>query len=1138
MEEPEAARNIIDFYKLDTIDLRECPPTDHYRELLSRFHALASTVFPCPDEFEKLDDWMARIWGDKKEAADPQPIFHYLVFGRNLREVCIGDPKDPELLGGIAFEFYRRSACGLIPYLVVDEEQRKTGLARWMIQAAGTGLARDAKKHEVFLRAVFAETNNPRLVSPNEDSMDPRLRVEVLRRLGAKWINVPYVQPRLEKNKNRERRLLLVVFPQLSGSNDHLHSAVIRDFLAEFYLALEEEFLPEQCHRFPEDDDDFMELDEHLGDGQFRLQELPTFGESPDSDESTIFDTIIEYKIADIENDEKNRIFDHFVALYEMAFPDPNEREELRTIEKRKRLLEFPSAKVHIILIGKDLSIGGKPKVYGGFVFDYWPESQCALLLFIVVDPDCRKQGIAKRLISRARKIVARDAADRGVRAFFAETNDPNKPTGFQQPVALPEVVEALVRLGVRQVPIPYVQPRLEEGKERVTNLILLSAVNVESPQKEMDTGLIKQFLREFYCGLEETDPVSNPSRDPAQWNVDDCLNSQFATMIAKLEGDKTTLRLPLFEDQVFQFSADEAAMALHLVEDRTGLNDEKFDQTVDNDFLLYAEGILALEFQRQSPMHSHVCHKALEVRVLLPKESTFEVPLFGVVDVYTSRIDGGPEERKGETENVGNSQPPPWIGPSIVMEATLSYTQFRVSNIRVWHLAFRPAKGQYFSEYDLIRLAHLYADSQERTNLVRKIRFWPRPRGAFKPAGNACKGCKVFAACDVAPSKCIRRQCSLFDKGCLKSTIKPLETWPIYCLFCNLAGEPVASRNLLDGGTIEVDLRNYVRSETTKESDRSGRANRLGAGEPTPNSKCGEWETIFNWPNADYVSDHPDVPCYEELTNEHSVLARKLKALAGIVTGLFSHNFLSLRELREILFPTCKHQTNFIQMLRNTLFSMDIDDPILRSCRRTTGISPYLILDHAVVLHNSAVLKKVEKELNEVLDPRSEANLTLEDLETRRKELEMQLSDHYLPNVFQYETGKAIYEKGLEQRHTKERLEEARRKITALNERIADKRHARDEDSKFLLSLVVAIFTGFSAFNMVRGFVEERACAGGVRALLERGDYEYMFVSAIGVVLGAFALLAQSHSVRRWVRRFRRFLARKKKIQWHRLFK
>lgn len=203
------------------LDLREHPRS----ELLAAFVDLYTRTFTDASEREDPAEWPPRLYG---ELPAPQPRMHLLV--------AVDDhAQPPRLLGGIAFEYYRDSGCGLLTYLVTDPEQRRRGLARRLVHQAIGLLQDDARAQGTELRGVFAEAEDPAQVNSDGNAMAPRERLQALARLGARRIDIPYVQPALAGGAGRCRHLLLLAFhPQADG----IEGAALRDFLHEFYRAL------------------------------------------------------------------------------------------------------------------------------------------------------------------------------------------------------------------------------------------------------------------------------------------------------------------------------------------------------------------------------------------------------------------------------------------------------------------------------------------------------------------------------------------------------------------------------------------------------------------------------------------------------------------------------------------------------------------------------------------------------------------------------------------------------------------------------------------------------------------------------------------------------------------------------------
>jgi GNAT superfamily N-acetyltransferase len=229
--------------------------------LFSQFEQIYVKSFPDVNEREEVDQWRARMDG-RKDKGVSVPEFHLLVIGENLKEGARSD-----VFGGATIEYYKQSNCGLLTYIAVSPEMRKLGCARKLIRAAIDVLKEDAKTSGDPLRALFAEVNDPQKVLVEDDVMPPEERMQVLSRLGAKWIDVDYTQPSLGKGKMRVYNLTLITLP-LSGSfSNTMSTHIIRSFLAELYKSLGVSDY--------ENDPDFLKTGEALKDDFLRLKEMP-----------------------------------------------------------------------------------------------------------------------------------------------------------------------------------------------------------------------------------------------------------------------------------------------------------------------------------------------------------------------------------------------------------------------------------------------------------------------------------------------------------------------------------------------------------------------------------------------------------------------------------------------------------------------------------------------------------------------------------------------------------------------------------------------------------------------------------------------------------------------------------------------
>lgn len=199
--------------------------TNHDDEgLLDEFHAgIYWDAFA--EQQEPIAVWKRALWG----GASPYELT-VRIAGRALR-----DRGRRELLGGIAFERYPRSGCGLITYMVIAPAARRQGLGkRLQRDAAATLFAAGAP-------AVFGEVNDPRRAGDGIDEPldDMWRRLERNQAWGARVVDVRYVQPALAEGLGRDHGLCLIALAGGPPLPPVMSGEIVRDFIDELYAITE-----------------------------------------------------------------------------------------------------------------------------------------------------------------------------------------------------------------------------------------------------------------------------------------------------------------------------------------------------------------------------------------------------------------------------------------------------------------------------------------------------------------------------------------------------------------------------------------------------------------------------------------------------------------------------------------------------------------------------------------------------------------------------------------------------------------------------------------------------------------------------------------------------------------------------------
>lgn len=188
-----------------------------HEALVERFHReLYMSAFAA--QAEPLEVWTWALWSGEAP------------YRLALQLAVDGD----RILGGIAFELYPRSGCGLVTYVVVAPEARRGGLGKTLRSGAARTL------YGGGARAVFGEVNDPRVPHSYETPEESWRRLERYQRWGSRVLDIRYVQPSLGPGLERDRGLVLLRHAGDAPPLREMPGAVVKDFLAEFYAVTED----------------------------------------------------------------------------------------------------------------------------------------------------------------------------------------------------------------------------------------------------------------------------------------------------------------------------------------------------------------------------------------------------------------------------------------------------------------------------------------------------------------------------------------------------------------------------------------------------------------------------------------------------------------------------------------------------------------------------------------------------------------------------------------------------------------------------------------------------------------------------------------------------------------------------------
>lgn len=188
-----------------------------HEPLLERFHSdLYLSAFAA--QAEPLEVWKWALWSDEAP------------YRMTLQLALEGD----DIVGGIAFELYPRSRCGLVTYVVVAAQARRGGLGHTLRSGAARTLYADGA------HAVFGEVNDPRAPHSYETAEESWKRLLRYQRWGSRVLDIRYVQPSLGPGLERDRGLVLLRHAGDAPPLASMPGQVVKSFIGEFYEITEE----------------------------------------------------------------------------------------------------------------------------------------------------------------------------------------------------------------------------------------------------------------------------------------------------------------------------------------------------------------------------------------------------------------------------------------------------------------------------------------------------------------------------------------------------------------------------------------------------------------------------------------------------------------------------------------------------------------------------------------------------------------------------------------------------------------------------------------------------------------------------------------------------------------------------------
>lgn len=140
--------------------------------------------------------------------------------------------EEDRILAGASYEYYPKSKSALLTYIVVSDVSKGIGLSKIIMSEIKNQL----NIHHGEIKALFAESNSDK-VDEFKDVMNPKLRRQILNKLGFEYLDFDYIQPPLSDKSDKCKNLLLAVHKDYLSINGFENSTLL-NWLEEFWQTL------------------------------------------------------------------------------------------------------------------------------------------------------------------------------------------------------------------------------------------------------------------------------------------------------------------------------------------------------------------------------------------------------------------------------------------------------------------------------------------------------------------------------------------------------------------------------------------------------------------------------------------------------------------------------------------------------------------------------------------------------------------------------------------------------------------------------------------------------------------------------------------------------------------------------------
>jgi GNAT superfamily N-acetyltransferase len=137
-----------------------------------------------------------------------------------------------KIIGGAIIDYFVRSRCGVIEFLLVDRESRGKGYSKIIMNRIEEILKESARERGEELAGMFGEAEIP--FTATKEAVDPWKRLAILGRLGFARVCFRYVQPALQPGKKPVKHLMLL-FKRGDFQEGMIENKILAPFLEDYF---------------------------------------------------------------------------------------------------------------------------------------------------------------------------------------------------------------------------------------------------------------------------------------------------------------------------------------------------------------------------------------------------------------------------------------------------------------------------------------------------------------------------------------------------------------------------------------------------------------------------------------------------------------------------------------------------------------------------------------------------------------------------------------------------------------------------------------------------------------------------------------------------------------------------------------